>query len=137
VLFCCYLCCSMSYFSQMCTVLLPPGDNPIAVTKYIISYNIIYHITSHHTTPHITRITQHATRTPHTQHTTHHTPYSTHTTHNTPHTTRHTSHIISYHISSSFNHQYSYDTESRFWVRKARTQIRTSVTKYLIPQMFE
>ena len=29
----------------MCTVLLSPGDNPIAV-KYIISYNIIsYHIT--------------------------------------------------------------------------------------------
>ena len=23
----------------MCTVLLPPGDNPIAVNKYIISYN--------------------------------------------------------------------------------------------------
>jgi len=32
----------------MCTVLLPPGDNPIAVNKYIISYYIIsildYHI---------------------------------------------------------------------------------------------
>jgi hypothetical protein len=27
----------------MCTVLLPPGGNPIAV-KYIISYRIIYHI---------------------------------------------------------------------------------------------
>jgi hypothetical protein len=28
----------------MCTVLLPPGDNPIAVNKYIISYHIItYH----------------------------------------------------------------------------------------------
>jgi len=25
----------------MCTVLLPPGDNPIAVNKYIISYYII------------------------------------------------------------------------------------------------
>ena len=25
----------------MCTVLLPPGDNPIAVNKYIISYRII------------------------------------------------------------------------------------------------
>jgi len=25
----------------MCTVLLPPGDNPIAVNKYIISYHII------------------------------------------------------------------------------------------------
>jgi hypothetical protein len=23
----------------MCTVLLPPGDNPIAVNKYIISYH--------------------------------------------------------------------------------------------------
>jgi len=28
----------------MCTVLLPPGYNPIAVNKYIISYHIIsYH----------------------------------------------------------------------------------------------
>jgi len=27
----------------MCTVLLPPGDNPIAVNKYII-YHITYHI---------------------------------------------------------------------------------------------
>ena len=26
----------------MCTVLLPPGDNPIAVNKYIISYHINY-----------------------------------------------------------------------------------------------
>jgi hypothetical protein len=25
----------------MCTVLLPPGDNPVAVNKYIISYSII------------------------------------------------------------------------------------------------
>ena len=25
----------------MCTVLLPPGDNPIAVNKYIVSYHII------------------------------------------------------------------------------------------------
>ena len=25
----------------MCTVLLPPGDNPIAVNKYIISYHKI------------------------------------------------------------------------------------------------
>ena len=25
----------------MCTVLLPPGDNPIAVKKYIISYKYI------------------------------------------------------------------------------------------------
>ena len=24
----------------MCTVILPPGDNPIAVNKYIISYHI-------------------------------------------------------------------------------------------------
>ena len=25
----------------MCTVLLPPGDNPTAVNKYIISYHMI------------------------------------------------------------------------------------------------
>ena len=25
---------------SMCTVLLPPGDNPIAVNKYIISYHM-------------------------------------------------------------------------------------------------
>jgi hypothetical protein len=25
----------------MCTVLLPPGDNPIAVNKYIISYRLL------------------------------------------------------------------------------------------------
>jgi len=32
----------------MCTVLLPPGDNPIAVNKYIISYHTIsYHIPYH------------------------------------------------------------------------------------------
>ena len=31
----------------MCTVLLPPGDNPIAVNKYVISYYIIYHIIPH------------------------------------------------------------------------------------------
>jgi hypothetical protein len=31
----------------MCTVLLPPGVNPIAV-KYIISYIISYHIISYH-----------------------------------------------------------------------------------------
>jgi hypothetical protein len=31
----------------MCTVLLPPGVNPIAV-KYIISYHIIYHIIPYH-----------------------------------------------------------------------------------------
>jgi hypothetical protein len=28
----------------MCTVLLPPGDNPTAVNKYIVSYHISYHI---------------------------------------------------------------------------------------------
>ena len=28
----------------MCSVLLPPGVNPIAVEKYIISYHISYHI---------------------------------------------------------------------------------------------
>ena len=28
------LCCSV----QMCTVLLPPGFNPVAVNKYIVSY---------------------------------------------------------------------------------------------------
>jgi hypothetical protein len=27
----------------MCTVLLPPGVNPVAVNKYIISYHILYH----------------------------------------------------------------------------------------------
>jgi hypothetical protein len=33
----------------MWTVLLPPGGNPIAVNKYIISYHIIsYHIISYH-----------------------------------------------------------------------------------------
>jgi len=37
-----------------CTVLLPPGVNPVAVNKYIISYHLsyhlsyIYHITSYH-----------------------------------------------------------------------------------------
>jgi len=25
----------------MCTVLLPPGDNPIAVNEYIISYYVL------------------------------------------------------------------------------------------------
>ena len=30
----------------MCAVLLPPGVNPIAVNKYIISYHISYHIIS-------------------------------------------------------------------------------------------
>ena len=27
----------------MCIVLLPPGDNPIAVNKYIVSYHIVLH----------------------------------------------------------------------------------------------
>ena len=31
----------------MCTVLLPPGDNPIAVNKYIIYRNISCHISCH------------------------------------------------------------------------------------------
>jgi len=40
----------------MCTVLLPPGVNPIAVNKsiiYHIIYIISYHITSYHTIYHI------------------------------------------------------------------------------------
>jgi hypothetical protein len=44
VLFVCYLCCSFVICVvqcivcvYMCTVLLPPGDNPVAVNKYIIS----------------------------------------------------------------------------------------------------
>ena len=39
----------------MCTVLLPPGVNPIPVNKYIIrdvSYHIIYHIISYHISYH-------------------------------------------------------------------------------------
>jgi len=32
----------------MCTVILPPGDNPIAVNKYIISY--ILFVTEVHAT---------------------------------------------------------------------------------------
>ena len=36
----------------MCTVLLPPGGNPIAVkyiiSYHIVSYHIIYHIVSYH-----------------------------------------------------------------------------------------
>jgi len=32
---------------QMCTVLLPPGVNPIAVNKYIVSYPISYIISYH------------------------------------------------------------------------------------------
>jgi len=31
----------------MCTVLLPPGGNPIAV-KYIISYRIVSYVISYH-----------------------------------------------------------------------------------------
>jgi hypothetical protein len=39
---------------EMRTVLLPPGVNPIAVKKYIISYHISYHIiTSYHISYHI------------------------------------------------------------------------------------
>ena len=38
----------------MCTVLLPPGVNPIAVNKYIISYYIIsYHTSYHHVIYHV------------------------------------------------------------------------------------
>ena len=56
----CYLCCSVAICVvpcfvclQMCTVLLPPCDNPMAVNKYIMSYHImsyhiIYHIVSHY-----------------------------------------------------------------------------------------
>jgi len=29
----------------MCTVLLPPGVNPIAVNKYIISYSLFWDVT--------------------------------------------------------------------------------------------
>ena len=32
----------------MCTALLPPCDNPIAVNKYVISYHISYHIITYH-----------------------------------------------------------------------------------------
>jgi len=35
--FLCVLCCSV----YMCTVLLPPGGYPIAVKKYVISYNTV------------------------------------------------------------------------------------------------
>ena len=34
VLFVCYLCCSILF---LCKCVLPPGDNPIAVNKYIIN----------------------------------------------------------------------------------------------------
>jgi len=41
---CYYLCCSVVICVVLCIVLcrcvLPPGDNPIAVYKYIISYHI-------------------------------------------------------------------------------------------------
>jgi hypothetical protein len=33
--YCVSLCCSVYCFMCMCTVLLPPGDNPIAVNKHI------------------------------------------------------------------------------------------------------
>jgi len=37
------------YVLFVCKWVLPPGDNPIRVNKYIISYHIIsYHITSYH-----------------------------------------------------------------------------------------
>ena len=36
----------------MCTVFLPPGDNPIAVNKYIISYHIIHLFTLPKKVPH-------------------------------------------------------------------------------------
>jgi hypothetical protein len=49
VLFCCYL-CLYAVCVWMCTVLLPPGVNPIVVNKYIISYHISYHILSYHIT---------------------------------------------------------------------------------------
>jgi hypothetical protein len=42
VLFGCYLCCSMYFFA--CKCVLPSGDNPIAVNKYIISHHIISYI---------------------------------------------------------------------------------------------
>jgi hypothetical protein len=41
VLFGCYLCCSvvvLFYVLLVCKSVLPPGDNPIAVNKYILSY---------------------------------------------------------------------------------------------------
>ena len=48
MLFGCYLCCSvvcvvqllfvLFYVLFVCKCVLPPGDNPIAVNKYIISY---------------------------------------------------------------------------------------------------
>jgi len=41
------LCCSVCCLCVKCTVLLPPGVNPIAV-KYIIPYIISYHIISYH-----------------------------------------------------------------------------------------
>ena len=50
----CYLCCSVficvvlcTVCVQTCTVLLPPGVNPIAVNKYIVSCHIIYHVISY------------------------------------------------------------------------------------------
>jgi len=53
----CYLRCSVVICVVLCIVckcVLPPGDNPIAVNKYIISYHhiilyhILYHIISYH-----------------------------------------------------------------------------------------
>jgi hypothetical protein len=43
VLFCVLFVCKCVLY---CTVLLPPGVNPIAANKYIISYHITYHIIS-------------------------------------------------------------------------------------------
>jgi len=40
----------MFYVLFVCKCLLPPGDNPTAVIKCIISYHIIYHNTSLYTT---------------------------------------------------------------------------------------
>ena len=41
ILFYCIVLCIVCV--SMCTVLLPPGVNPIAVNKYIV-YHIMYHI---------------------------------------------------------------------------------------------
>ena len=57
-LFCCYLCCSVVicvvlllfvflYVLSVCNCVLPPGDNPTAVHKYIIYHFVLYHIIYH------------------------------------------------------------------------------------------
>ena len=62
IVLCCYLCCSvitvLFYILIVCTVILPPGVNPIAVDKYIYIYfvtvfvaNIVASDKSYHTTP--------------------------------------------------------------------------------------